>query len=161
MLHSCVLYRYCLHILAHPCTSLHILAYPCPSLRILAYPCTSLRILAHPCTSLKKKKVFKRQYTVPVLRAYKTDTINLSRNQCASLLACSFFCLHRRPPTSKYPHANFSSLFRSSHPSQYAKFRCLLHYFDRLRIEVKSWREKKMKEKKKRPSLVALLFLAY
>jgi len=107
---------------------------------------------------------------IKVLEAGKTDTVELSREQCAALIAASFFCLHavkqsnktlekgqkrsrrRRRNAQGFQSFNFSRFFAflkgMGGNRQVAKLRCILHYFERagsmLKEEEKSDSEHKM-----------------
>lgn len=66
-------------------------------------------------------------------------TTEISRRLCCCIIACSFLCLFpedNRGRGTKLNIINFTDYFRHLHlPSQRAKFKCVLHYFDRVMAE--------------------------
>ncbi|CAF0733884.1 unnamed protein product [Adineta steineri] len=79
----------------------------------------------------------------PLLRTGSNRSVTMSQKQAASLLACSFFCLFpnrsyskRRNKFSSFPHANFISLYKTGHPKNIEKLKCILHYFRRITEEM-------------------------
>ncbi len=74
------------------------------------------------------------------MRAQHQKTVTLTRVQVASLLACGFFCVMPAPYGAvQCNEVNFSRLYAAmSHSSSsiHAKFRCIIHYFDRLRVKM-------------------------
>ncbi|XP_072938722.1 poly(ADP-ribose) glycohydrolase-like [Epargyreus clarus] len=80
------------------------------------------------------------QAPIPLLKQHKNQSISLSQQQIASLLANAFFCTFPRRNSSKkeseystYPVINFSRLYESS-ASKYVleKMKCICHYFRRV-----------------------------
>ncbi|CAF0958393.1 unnamed protein product [Adineta steineri] len=79
----------------------------------------------------------------PLLRTGSNRSVTMSQKQVASLLACSFFCLFpnrsyskHRNKFSSFPHANFISLYKTGHPKNIEKLKCILHYFRRITEEM-------------------------
>ncbi|CAF0977998.1 unnamed protein product [Adineta ricciae] len=79
----------------------------------------------------------------PLLRIGSNRTVTMSQRQCASLMACAFFCLFPRRFNQKvgseyenYQNPNFNTLFqggRTGGPSwKLEKLKCVFNYFRRI-----------------------------
>ncbi|CAF0940650.1 unnamed protein product, partial [Didymodactylos carnosus] len=78
----------------------------------------------------------------PLLRQKSNKTVTMSQYQCASLLACAFFCLfpkqqNRHSKYASYQNPNFYRLYYDdgrpgSLSVKVQKLKCILHYFKRI-----------------------------
>ena len=74
---------------------------------------------------------------MPLLKIHKNQSIGLSQNQIASLLANAFFCTYpkrnsqgKRSEYANYPTINFNALFNQSNEDRKCeKLNCLMNYF--------------------------------
>jgi len=88
--------------------------------------------------TLSMEDIFENRQIYRLHAGYE-GMIDLTRGEAAVMLAASFFSLFPPVPNANWPDPNWGTFLGPIViPSQFGKIRCILHYFDRIILQIQT-----------------------